>query len=199
MSIIVHWRCINNKIHLRETAWHNEINGILSLDFWNNSYRLVTELKFENKIKWLQLQIIRGCLKTNNTVHHFKPNVSPLCHYCGTLDERILHLFYGCHVVKRFWEDLQTNLLTKHIYIPKDRNKLLFGVHDEKASSVTNYVILAAKQYIWRKKFRHPNADLSVAAFCNILKYKTAELKAVAELLKNDEMYDTWNDVYLLL
>ena len=90
-------KILNNKIHLRESKWHDEINGFLSLDFWQNSYRLVDELKFENKIKWLQFQIVRGCLQTNNTVHHFKPNVSPLWYYCGTINERILHLFFSCH------------------------------------------------------------------------------------------------------
>ena len=35
---------LNNKIHVRENSWHNEINAILSLDFWKNSYKLVTNI-----------------------------------------------------------------------------------------------------------------------------------------------------------
>ena len=33
---------LNNKIHLRENMWHNEINAMLSLDFWKSCYKLVT-------------------------------------------------------------------------------------------------------------------------------------------------------------
>ena len=91
------------------------------------------------------------------------------------------------------------HLITKLIYIPIDRNKILFGDHDEKATSASNYIILAAKQYIWRTKFRHQNGNLSVHAFNNILKHKTEEMKAAAMMLKNDDMYDFWNDINLLL
>ena len=51
-----------------EIIWHNEINAILSLDFWKHSYKLVTNIKFENKMKWLQYGIIISNHENHNNV-----------------------------------------------------------------------------------------------------------------------------------
>ena len=91
---------LNNKIHEREATWHQNLGGILSVGFWENTYKMAANLRFENKMKWLQFQINRGSLKTNYIVSHFLQCVSPLCHYCQEENERIEHLFYSCRVVK---------------------------------------------------------------------------------------------------
>ena len=67
----------------------------MSLDFWRNSWYLVANLKYENKIKWLQYNIVRHSLKTNYIVNHFKPTVSPLCYYCGTNLEKNITFVLG--------------------------------------------------------------------------------------------------------
>ena len=67
---------LNNKIHKRESKWHQELGTNFSIQFWNNSRRLCTNIKFDNKIKWLQFQIIRNSLQTNYIVGHFNINVS---------------------------------------------------------------------------------------------------------------------------
>ena len=190
---------LNNKIHLREAAWHTELQGFLSVDFWQNTYKLTATLKYENKLKWLQSQMQRGCLKTNNTVHHIKPNVSPLCHYCRENNERILHLFFNCPIVNQFWENLQINLLAKMIFIPISRNAILFGIHDEKPNSISNYILLVAKQYIWITKFKSPPTNLSVQGFLNILKSKIRDLIAVFTLLGKHDETDTWNTILISL
>ena len=144
---------LNNKLHIREDKWHQELNTVFSLDFWSGSYRLMSQLKWDNKMKWLQYNIIRSCLKTNNTVNHFMPNVSPLCTYCGLEPERILHLFVTCERVKNFWQEVHDFFIQLNFFVPLDRSKILFGIHHKPPDSTVNYILLAGKQYIWRNKF----------------------------------------------
>ena len=150
-------------------------------------------------MKWLQYSIVRGCLKTNNTVHHIFPNISPLCHYCNNANERILHLMFDCEVVKKFWGDLQTFLLQRTIFISVTRNSVIFGMHDEEPNAIPNFIILAAKQYIWTNKFKTPRRNLSIAAFINILKHKIEDRIQIATLLNKLDDIDAWNDFYILL
>ena len=46
----------------RESRWHLELQTMFSTNFWNKTYKLTSEIKFENKIKWLQYQIVRNSL-----------------------------------------------------------------------------------------------------------------------------------------
>ena len=100
---------LGNKIYEREDTWHNKLNCRFTLDFWRKSWRLVSDLKYENKLRWLQYQIVRNSLKTNYIVNKAIPTVSPLCHYCGTETfelETTLHLFWLCGCVMDFWQEL---------------------------------------------------------------------------------------------
>ena len=47
-------------------------------------------------------------------------------------------------------------------------------------TSITNYVILAAKEYIWKTKFQE-NPVLNFNCFKNFFKYKLEDLKNVNE------------------
>ena len=191
---------LNNKLHIREDKWHQELNTVFSLDFWSGSYRLMSQLKWDNKMKWLQYNIIRSCLKTNNTVNHFMPNVSPLCTYCGLEPERILHLFVTCERVKNFWQEVHDFFIQLNFFVPLDRSKILFGIHDKPPDSIVNYILLAGKQYIWRNKFFEPLTPLSLNAFKNILKSKIKEVCEAAELVvKDDNLAERWNTLYVLL
>ena len=66
---------LNNKIHKRESKWHQELGTHFSIDFWNNARRFYTDIKIDNKLKWLQFQTVRKSLQTNYIVGHFMNNV----------------------------------------------------------------------------------------------------------------------------
>ena len=85
------------------------------------------------------------------------------------------------------------------IFIPVNRNAIMFGIHDEKPNSVANYILLVAKQYIWITKFKSPPTNLSVQGFLNILKSKIRDLIAVFTLLGKHDETDTWNTILISL
>ena len=91
----------------RELKWTIELGCNLGIFFWNNCYKLNSEIFYNNKIKWLQYQITRNCLKTNIIVSKFT-DTSPLCTFCGIANESISHLFWDCNNVKLFINTVYT-------------------------------------------------------------------------------------------
>ena len=85
------------------------------------------------------------------------------------------------------------------IYIPFERNAILFGIHNESPDSVNNLILLVAKHYIWANKFKEPHTPLNINAFKNYLIQKIEERKKVAEFLNKFDDVDEWNSLLLLL
>ena len=160
------------------------------------------DLKYENKLWWFQYQIVRNVLQTNYIVNKMKPNVSPLCYFCGPETNEIettLHLLWTCVCVRDFWQDLTDFTFEVGIFLPFERNKIFFGIHNEPPDSVNNIIILTAKYYIWSTKFRETRTHLSLNAFLNILKFKINEIINMAKVIKDDAKIEEWNNVLLLL
>ena len=82
---------LKNKIWKRDEKWH-------SIDFWKSARRLCSQISIDNKLKWLQYQILRNSLQTNHIVSHLITSVSSQCQYCNRS-----HLFWSCEVVQSFF------------------------------------------------------------------------------------------------
>ena len=184
----------------REDKWHRELNTNLSSAFWNSAYSLVSEIKFENRIKWLQYQINRNSLFTNHKVSKFNSNVSPFCTFCVQAVpqnpdlESISHLFFECSTVKKLWIDASNWLNSLDVIIPLDIRSLVFGIFDQPCISVPNYVILYAKYYIWTVK--QANGALNLTGFQKYLKYKLLGLKSAYLLLDEAEKFNPWLNIF---
>ena len=205
---IVYYRLLRKKQNLRndttdrETRWHNELGTVYGVDFWAKTYFLAANIKFENRIKWLQFQINRNSLFTNYKVNKFKPNISPLCTFCGHQEnfprfELVSHLFYDCDYILNLWQNIRNWLATLGTIIPLERAKLLFGVHNEQSNSVINYIILSAKSYIWKAKFTTKN--LALIDFQKFLYHKLSEIKNIFNLMGKENEFESWNVIYNFL
>ena len=206
----VYYRYLRKKVNLnstmseRETKWHNELNCVFGIEFWNRIYGLTASIKNENKMKYLQYQINRNSLFTNYRVNKFKPFISPFCTFCSTMDldegdpaphlELISHLFFECNLVLNLWTQIKDWLKTLNIDIPLDRKSLLFGCQDQPSKSVPNYIILCNKYFIWKSKFQ--TQDLQFISFKQFLKYKIDDIKNAYFFEKKDHLFDPWLMVY---
>ena len=130
-----------------EDKWHANLACILSVQFWDNSWRLLASIKNNNFAKWIQCQTLRSSLFTNNRVSKFKPNVSDQCDFCGDHVETPLSLFYQCEHehTQQFWAEVKTFLLNFRINFHNSRLCILFGIHDQLWDSVENSIILLEK------------------------------------------------------
>ena len=168
-----------------EQKWHLQLNANLSVTFWNNSWRLHASMQNNNQLKWLQYQVLRNCLFTNNRVSKFKPWVSDTCDLCGLHVETPMTLFSQCHLVQLFWSEIKEYFAFFEHDLPTNRLSILFGIHTESYNSVKNIAILVGKRTIWISKFRKipPSIDLFkyflkdyliILSYCHCLKNTSA-------------------------
>ena len=151
-----------------ENKWHDKLGCVLSVPFWDKCWRLHASTKNNNQFKWVQCQILRNSLYTNNRVAKFKPNIIDTCDFCGLHSEQPLTLFVTCEYVQQFWAEVCNYFLDFIITIPMSRLKVLFGVLDQPYDSTVNTAIMIGKQVIWACKQRKIIPNL--AYFKNSLK-----------------------------
>ena len=188
-----------NKNYLRESKWHLELNQTMSIPFWAKCRHFVTSINFDNKIKWLQYQIVRNCLKTNYVVSHFKVNVAPHCSYCNLQgsNETISHLFWFCTYVGDFIIEVEQFLNSVGLYIKFSKNKFLFGIHEEPPESPSNVILLLIKRYIWRQKFGA--CTLSIQELKSYLRSSIGDIKTMYEIQGQCDKFDCFNLINNLL
>ena len=192
---------LNKSLSGRENKWHQELDIVLGTNFWKKTYNLTAGIKFGNKLKYLQFQINRNSLYTNYKVNKFKPYISPSCSYCSidpeaTIleSELVSHLFWSCVHVRGFWQVLHDWLATLDTHLPLEKLKILFGLHEEPASSVLNFIILNAKQFIWRTKFGTKTLDIS--RFQKYLYSKLTDLRNALMFRETLYEFDIWNNIF---
>ena len=189
---------LKNNLSEREARWHRELQCTYGVEFWSKTYALAANIKYENKIKWLQYQINRNSLFTNYKVNKFKPHISPLCTFCSHLEnfpksELVSHLFYDCDLVLNLWQEIKAWLATLDINIPLERAKILFGDHTGASSSVTNFTMLCCKSFIWKAKFT--TKELTLVQFQKYFYFKLIEIKNACILMWKESKFERWSNV----
>ena len=94
----------------------------------------------------------------------------------------------------RFWQDLEVWLATLDTYLPLEKLKILFGIHEESPSSVSNFIILIAKQFIWRTKFGSKN--LEIALFQKYFYSKLIDLRNALIYRERLHEFSIWNNIF---
>ena len=136
-----------------EKKWQLELDTTFSVIFWDKIWKLNKFFLCSNKMKWVNLQILRYILPTNYTVNKYNQNQDPSCSFCAKHDERLSTLVWSCSVVREFW-NMVGNIVTN--YFPETnfgRKEAIFGDYNSKGNSIINTIIILAKQFIWTQKF----------------------------------------------
>ena len=193
--MLVKSNALESTAQVRERKWNLELGRSYGIHVWNSIYVLCSNIRNENKSKWLQYQINRHSLFTNHRVNKFKPNISPQCSYCRNSEELISHLFFNCNFTLYFWTQVKEWLHSFHIVIPLDIKTMLFGdLRKTSETIISNYVILAAKTYIWRTKFQD-NPVLNFNCFKNFFKFKLEDLKNAHDFEGKSFLFDQWINI----
>ena len=185
---------LSNKIAVRESKWHEELCTKFSIHFWKNLRSLCASINFDNKLKWLQFQIIRNSLQTNYIVSHFKRSVSKECQYCSQSNELVSHLFWTCHIVNSFLDDIYMFFAEIDFEYSPSKAQMLFGFHDLPFSHPKNYISLIIKKYIWTTKFR--SCQLNVSRFKGLLKSYIVDLKYIFDMKNVPQQFNEWNIIF---
>ena len=131
-----------------EERWQTELDTRFSVIFWDRIWNLSKYFLCSNKMKWINLQILRYILPTNYTVNKYKESQDPRCSFCTNHDERLSTLVWSCLVVREFWT-MVGNIISN--YFPQfhlGRKEAIFGDYNTRGDSIINTMILLAKQFI---------------------------------------------------
>ena len=172
-----------NLIRQRERKWEQELGYTLSPFFWDKQYKQTSLINFDNKLKWLNYQIVRGTLKTNKIVSKFVHDIDENCSFCGLGIENISHLFWHCNMTFAFLSlSFRTLSTWPNIKVPT-KKEFLFGMRNEKPSSSMNFLILYLKHYIWVTRCK--KNILEFAGFMNYLKFEISVFKHCTDEFTN--------------
>ena len=164
----------NRNLQARERKWEVELGTMQGNEFWEKTYLLTKDIFYDNRLKWMQYQIVRGTLKTNKIISKFIPSVNANCTFCQNSVETILHLFWDCEIVSTFLEAIYDYFITRWdaVSVIPTRKEFIFGKKTKRMYTPENLLILYVKYYIWVIRCRKINLN-----FTGFLKWFRFELK----------------------
>lgn len=123
---------------------------------WKSIFMLPFIAVREAKIQYLQFRYIHRIIGTNEFLFRIKMNDSPLCSFCNLEEETLIHLFWHCPFVKRFWDEISLSCLKEESYI--EELNVHFG-YLENGKNIINFFILHAKNFIFSCKQKGVRPD----------------------------------------
>ena len=149
---------------------------------------LYSTIRYHNKLKWLQLKILRRCLHTNRIVSKYDQDVRNICDFCDDSPENISHLFFRCNIVKLFLGELEQFLHEIHLPVRFNEKNVLFGNPDLSAQSFQNLIILYIKGFIWFCK--HSKTRPCLNKFKSYVRPYIKTLKLIATFRNDSDNFD---------
>ena len=161
------WETIKNgNLKIREALENDEIlptatfkwNRIFPNLNWKTIFIKCFKTTIDTQLQWFQARIIHRILPTRRYLNMCKIVNSPQCLFCLNNEETLIHLFWECNVVKKFWQDLENMLRNKCINSARFSFSLelvIFGTSSFiKTDKVIEFIILFAKFYIYKCRFQ---------------------------------------------
>ena len=143
----------NNEIPTSIRKWENEY-GHIQKSHWLKIFNLPYKISIGTSLRWFQLRIIHRTLATNTFLQKIDIIDNNTCSFCKTEPETLSHLFCSCQVITRFWITFFQWLQVKCVHIqhlhPTNKEILLGIIDKNKADLTLNFILLTAKQYIYK-------------------------------------------------
>ena len=162
-----------------ELCWEHELGQI----DWVEVYEL-NEKSISSVYRTLQYKILTKITATNQLLYQIGRKSSYTCDRCETSIDTVTHKFWACHVVKRFWEQVENWLRNKNIIqnisgSVLNKKVVILG---HKRLPIVNHVIIVVKKIITNKY------ALSVDLLSNMLKKDLETERYIA--IKTGKMQD---------
>ena len=119
-----------NNSKTRSQLYLEDLFQIKDFD-WKHAYLLPRRVTVDTNLRIFQHKIVSNVLYLNEKLFRFKKVSCPLCCFCQSENETLIHLFHGC---------IKTNLLWYKLNISKSKNR-----------SSCKY---ATECYLWFSKLR---------------------------------------------
>ena len=150
--------------------WEKDLNQNFSKETWTTYHYMPFRASYNTKERWFQYRIVHRILTTNKDLYNYNMITSPLCTFCKTDKETIIHLMFECRYVNRLWQNLLNWIENKtDTLITLDPKTTLLG-YTEKRNDVLNLIFLVTKEYIYSRK--HANVFPTLDGLKVILQHR---------------------------
>ena len=150
--------CKNNDKPTAQRKWDNVLL-LLETHDWYKTYTLPYKVTRDTNVRWFQYRLIHRILSTNTFLYKIGISQNNLCSFCNNAVETIVHLFWECNLVNNFWHNLESWLKGECVHIIElniTKEDVILGIQNiRRADNVINLIILLAKQYIYRIKYKN--------------------------------------------
>lgn len=175
-----------DKVKEREEHWRTRLQDpTLDDDFWKDQYSTWNKIQFDNKLKLLQIQILKHNLKTNIIVSKFARDVTVLCSLCQMQRETICHLFYECHVTSdlRRHVNCYLKLWTKNEKIQGLKDCLFFKTNSD--FNEREIIKLLLRGFTWQQSRLKTPVNMNLECFKSYMQavlFAHMKAKTIVEL-----------------
>ena len=177
--------------------WQRDLNNNQYIYNWKWIYSLPYRITKDTHLHWLQARLVHRILPTKYLLTKMNILNDNLCSFCSNEVESLVHLFCNCNCIKTFWEDLFAYIANKCNLQPITWavQDILFG--HNKLDSMLNKIILQAKSFIYKSKFK--NTVPTIPVFLKHIRYMFLTEKIIAKKNLRIEKFNKEWDKYRIL
>ena len=142
--------------------WDQKLNQAIN---WGICFHNVHKIN-EVNMKWFQMRIMHRIIGTNVVLKHMGVVTDENCNFCGNEKDNIEHIFWHCIASQNFWTQF-VNLVNEKCYNANNMRLskclVLLGTDENiKIDSTFCFILLLAKQYLYKCKMDHSQPDIAV-------------------------------------
>ena len=121
---------------------------------WRDIYLLPRLATIDTTLRIFQYKILHNVLYLNEKLFIFKKTLSPLCSFCGLVDETPNHVFGECVTTKKLWSQLQNYFSYKFAIPDLTPQSAILGFPniDPNINLVTNHLLLIFKYNVYKSR-----------------------------------------------
>ena len=129
------------------------------------------------KLRSFQFKINHNFLYTNEKLHKVKISDTPLCTFCNSEIETLVHLFVECNKETNVWQEVIDKLLQPFGVTNLTKSVIILGVETTpEQNEIINHIILEVKYYIYVCKLKK----------CDPLYYRIKNSLKITEHIENE-------------
>ena len=103
---------------------------------WTEAFILPHLTTYNTYLRFFQYKILHNILFLNKKLHLFGITNSPLCSYCNTYDETLIHLFCDCNSTKYLWLQLNRHFLSDLTFPVLTPQTAILGLFNDSVSNI---------------------------------------------------------------
>lgn len=162
---------------------------------WKLCFKKIQKCQ-EVNMKWFKIRIVHRILGTNVILKGMGITPTDLCNFCKKEKDSIVHIFWHCETVKKFWTAVEKWITEscEHTHnLRFSERYIVFNIEPAlETDCVIDYIVDLAKKYIYSCKYINTRPILDVFKKKIIWNYKIVRYNAIVSQNLN-EFDNTWH------